>query len=157
VASEGSARDRSIEPGLVTELNTDASAKVPKFDFSFVDTPWLDQVWLRSVISDRGAIVAGRFMGEPGNRGILRFEVDQVFVPLASVGSCPPVEATICPRRTVATFVRDADRCLAPTGCRKEGDCLRESPECAPGYVLRSWRTGPGGCFAYACDPAFLR
>jgi hypothetical protein len=116
--------NRSREHRFVTALNTGASVGVPEIDFSSIEDRWLDRVWLRDSVYEHAAIVSGRFMGEPGGRGIVRFEVSQVFVPLTERASpCPHVPAHKCARGTVATFARRADRCLVQTACRSAGAC----------------------------------
>jgi len=147
---------RSSRPGLASELNTGASARVPELSFSLVETPGLDRLWLRSSVYGGKAVVTGHFMGVVGGRGIVRFEVSQVFVPLERRIACPLRRRPWCRPGTAATFQRDPDRCLVPTACRPAGGCRAELPECAPGYTLQSWRIERHGCFSYACDPAFL-
>jgi hypothetical protein len=148
--------DRSSRPGLAAELNTGASARVSELSFSLVETPGLDRLWLRGSAYDGKAIVTGHFMGVVGGRGIVRFEVSQVFVPLERKTACPLRRHPWCRPGTVATFERDRERCLVPTACRPARGCREEHPECAPGYTLRSWRIERHGCFSFACDPAFL-
>jgi hypothetical protein len=139
------------------ELNTRAGAVVPTLDLGDIDVAWLDREWLRSAVYSRGAVVAGRFVGEVGGRGIVRFEADQVFVPVATrQATCGTQAPPPCPRGTVPTFDRDADLCLVRTACVRAGACADARPECSPGYDLRSWRAGTRGCLSYACDPAFL-
>jgi len=119
---------------------------------AFVDTGWLTSRALQ-----HGAIVAGGFDGSS-------LEAAQVFVHLPdSAGLCSTDR--VLPLASIdregcgseeATFQRTDDMCLVSTGCVAPRPCPMIRPACDPGYVLSSWPTGPAGCLAFACDPAFL-
>ena len=108
----------------------------------------VDPTWLTARVLGHGAIVAGRL-----DDGIL--EAGQVFIRLPDYpGPCPGLRM-LCGDRT-ATYERDANHCLEPTGCVERHFCPLFLPECDPGYRLVSWASQPNGCAAFACDPAFL-
>lgn len=109
----------------------------------------VSQAWLESRAMGHYALVAGTFGGET-------LDATQVFVHLPDlVGPCP-MFIIRCEEGTVATYERDANRCLLPTGCAKRGACPMYLPACGPGYTLTSWSTQPSGCPAFACDPSFV-
>jgi hypothetical protein len=105
--------------------------------------------WLTSRVLAHYALVAGTF-----DRGTL--EASQVFVHLPDVvGPCPMLIIR-CEQGTVATYDRDANHCLRPTGCVSRGMCPMYIPACDEGYTLASWASKPDGCAAFACDPSFI-
>jgi hypothetical protein len=113
----------------------------------------VDTAWLSSRVLEHGALVAGRVEGSAFEA--LRLDANQVYVRLPdTVGPCP-MEELFCGDET-ATYERDENRCLVPTGCATPRACPMYIPVCDPGYVLRSWASQPAACPAYACDPAFL-
>jgi hypothetical protein len=108
----------------------------------------VDPAWLTARVLAHGALIAGRLDG-----GIL--EAGQVFIRLPDyAGPCPGLRM-LCGDRT-ATYERDANRCLEPTGCVERQFCPLFRPQCDPGYRLVSWASRPDGCPAFACDPGFL-
>jgi hypothetical protein len=140
-----------------TQLNLDISTEVPALDLARVESNWLDHAWLENRIRTRGAVLAGQFVGEPGGRGILGFQVDEVFVSLPDRARECPKPVRFCPRGMIRAYTRDVDRCLVPDGCVEANDCASAPPACPSGLVLRTWRSAPHGCREYVCDPSFLR
>ncbi|HEX8789523.1 MAG TPA: hypothetical protein VF765_01130 [Polyangiaceae bacterium] len=105
--------------------------------------------WLASRVLGHYGLVAGTFDRET-------LEATQVFVHLPDVPGPCPMLIVRCEEGTVATYERDANHCLEPTGCVSRGICPMYIPACASGYTLASWASKPGGCAAFACDPAFV-
>lgn len=145
-----------IKDGVATQLNVEASTGVPTLDLSRVEVDGIDWRWLENRVRERGAVLAGEFMGEPGGRGVLGFRANQAFVPLPDrARECPrPVRS--CPRGLARAYTRDADRCLLPEGCVVPSACGGAPPACPSGFQLRTWRSAAHGCREYACDPSFL-
>ena len=155
--SMASCEASTCERVFAVQLNARSDAAVPDVDLSLVEAHWVDHAWLENLVLDEGAVVAGRYMGEPGGRGIVRFQVNRVFAPLAGrLAACPAVVKGRCGPGKIQTYTRDGDRCLVPSVCARPSDCPTSGITCAPGYVLRSWRAPPRGCPGYACDPIFL-
>lgn len=147
----------ACEPSHAVQLNVGLDVPLPALDLSPAEVPHLDHAWLASRVFERGAVLAGTFTGVPGGRGIARFEATQVFVPLPDrIAPCPAPRARRCPRGTVETRARDADRCLVSLACQAPSRCIASPPDCAPGYALRTWRARTGACADFACDPGFL-
>ncbi|HEX8795166.1 MAG TPA: hypothetical protein VF765_29665 [Polyangiaceae bacterium] len=146
-----------LKDTVATQLNLDASTEVPALDLSRVESDWLDHAWLENRVHARGAVLAGQFIGEPGGRGVLGFQANEVFVPLPDRARECPRAARFCPRGMVRAYRRDVDRCLVPDGCVEAANCASEPPACPSGFVLRTWRSAPHGCREYVCDPSFLR
>jgi len=144
-----------MKDGSASQLNLDAATNVPTLDLSRVEIDAIDRVWLENRVRERGAVLAGQFMGEPGGRGVLGFRVNEVFVPLADRARECPHAARFCPRGMVRAYSRDADRCLVPNGCVEPSHC-GAPPTCPSRFALRTWRSAPHGCREYVCDPAFL-
>jgi hypothetical protein len=66
-------------------------------------------------------------------------DATQVFVHLPDVvGPCPTMIIR-CEEGAVATYERDANRCMVPTGCVKRGFCPMYMPTCGSGCALKSW------------------
>jgi hypothetical protein len=145
------------EPSHAVELNVALDVPLPALDLSSAEVPGLDHAWLSSRVFERGAVLSGTFTGVPGGRGIARFVASEVFVPLPDrIAPCPTPAARRCREGTIEAYTRDADRCLLDAGCLTPSRCTARPPDCAPGYVARTWRSPPGACPEYACDPAFL-
>lgn len=121
--------------------------------------PYVDQNWMTSRITDKGALVAGRLV-EGAQVGVgkeLVLDASQVFVKIPDVTqSCPRPSIMRCPGEQVHVWVRDTNRCLMPAGCVTAGACAAFVPTCADGYQLASWTGGMFACTQYACDPEFL-
>lgn len=145
-----------LKDRTASQLNLDASTDVPSIDLSRVENDAVDRAWLEDRAHAGGAILAGQFVGEPGGRGVLGFQVDEVFVPLPDRSKDCPARGAACPRPTARAYTRDADRCLVPHGCIVPSACGSVPPPCLPGFVLRTWVSSPHGCREYVCDPAFL-
>jgi len=140
----------------VIVLNTDVDVLVPTIRLTAAEVPWLDDAWLADRVLRRAAVIAGRFVGVPGEGGIRRFEVSQAFVPLPDrAGPCPRIRMRGCAPGMEESLTRDADRCQIADACVRDRACRELPPTCAPGYLLRSWRAHQA-CRTYACDPAFL-
>lgn len=144
-----------LENHIPVRLNLRTAVEVPALDLSEVDTGLIDHKWLENRIHEQGAVLAGRFIGQPGRR-IERFEASAVFVPLPDRTTSCEHRVLRCPAGTVATYARDLDRCLVPRRCIAPTACPSQLPTCAAGYVLRSWRAPPHACPDYACDASFL-
>jgi hypothetical protein len=154
VAARPVCESGACESGLVA-LNTDIDVLAPVVQLSAAEAPWLQTSWLEDRVQRRSAVLAGRLLGDPGER-IQRFEASQAFVPLPDrVGPCARPRLHGCAPGTVAVFGRDVDRCVIQTGCARPRSCRDLPPVCDQGYALRSWHEQPG-CRAYACDAAFL-
>jgi hypothetical protein len=111
--------------------------------------PLVSQAWLESRVLGHHALVAGTFDGET-------LDATQVFVHLPDVVGPCPLLIIRCEEGTVATYERDANRCLEPTGCVPRGVCPMYVPMCGSGCTLTSWSSQPSGCPAFACDPSFV-
>jgi hypothetical protein len=109
---------------------------------------WLDVPWLTTRVLERGAVVAGQLDG-------WTLHAHQVFVHLPDVVGPCGVYPLDC-RKGIATFERDENRCLVPTGCATPGPCPLYLAQCDPGYLLAWWPTQPRTCLMFRCDPAFL-
>jgi hypothetical protein len=145
-----------LKDGVAYELNLEASTEVPTLDLSRVENDATDRAWLENRVHRRGALLAGQFMGEPGGRGVLGFQANEVFVPLPDRARECSRPVRFCPRGMVRAYSRDVDRCLVPDGCVVPAHCANGPPACTSGFVLRTWRSAPHGCREYACDPSFL-
>ncbi len=111
--------------------------------------PFVSRDWLESRVLSRYALVAGTFDGQT-------LAANQVFVHLPDTwGPCPGLGIR-CEPGTVATYERDVNRCVLPTGCVPRGPCPLLIPACAAGYTRASWSSQPNGCQAFACDPSFI-
>ena len=121
--------------------------------------PLVDQNWLTFRVTDRDALVAGRFV-DGAQVGVGREKVldaSQVFLHLPDMTqSCPRFALAKCPAGKVNIFARNQDRCVVPAGCGGGGACRLMVPACAEGYSLSSWTGGVFGCTQYACDPTFI-
>jgi hypothetical protein len=142
--------------GVPSVLNVAVTVTVPRVDLSRAEPPGIDRAWLENRVHERGAVLAGHFVGEPGDRGILRFEATQVYVPLPDRAASCARRVTHCPRGKVPAYERDTDRCLVFRRCVVPSGCPAAPPSCDPGFALRSWPSPPYACRSYACDPAFL-
>jgi hypothetical protein len=138
-------------------LNAGLEVPLRAVDLSRAASTALDRTWLENRVFARGAVLAGAFVGAPDVAGIDHFVVSQVFIPIRDrTAPCEPMRARRCTPGTVDVYGRDADRCAVPMGCVVPRACAASPPDCAPGYVLRSWRSVRGGCLDFACDPGFL-
>ena len=121
--------------------------------------PLVDQNWLTFRVTERDALVAGRFV-DGAQVGVGRekvLEASQVFLHLPDMTqSCPRFALAKCPAGKVNIFARNQDRCVVPAGCGGGGACRMMVPVCAEGYSLISWTGGVFGCTQYACDPTFI-
>jgi hypothetical protein len=140
----------------VSVLNLDLDVPVATLDFSRSDLPWIDHAWVKDRVLHGGAIIAGRFGGEPGEPVIERFEITRVFVAIPDRLRPCSAPALPCGPGMIGTYSRDEDRCLVQRGCSSVGGCSRQAPACPPGYVLRSWPGEPHACLEFVCDPWFL-
>jgi hypothetical protein len=141
-----------------TRLHSTQATVGTSLDTSRASLQGVDDAWLSGRVLTKGALVAGRF--RPGHAtGINRelvLDASQVFVRLPDVTqSCPRVAPPRCQAGTVASWQRNADRCIMPAGCTTAGACAAVVTTCAPGYQPVSW-TGARGCTMTACDPEFL-
>ncbi len=123
--------------------------------------PLVDQDWLTFRITDKDAIVAGRFVNGAqvgvGTEKVL--DASQVFVHLPDMTqSCPRLAVQpACPSGQVQIWTRNENRCPMPAGCSTNfGTCRFAVPTCSAGYELQTWKGGAYGCDRYVCDPAFL-
>jgi hypothetical protein len=121
--------------------------------------PLVDQNWLTFRITDKDALVAGKFVDGAqvgaGREKVL--QASQVFVKLPDMTqSCPKMPAPFCSGTKVNAWVRDHNRCTVPGACVQPGVCAQYVPSCAPGYSLTSWTGGARACTQYACDPDWL-
>ena len=145
-----------LKETVASQLNLDASTDVPRVDLSRMENDETNRVWLESRVHERGAVLAGQFIGEPGGRGVLGFQANEVFVPLPDRARECPRPVRFCPRGMARAYRRDADRCLVPSGCVVPSNCANSPPACPAGFALRAWRSAPHGCREYVCDPSFL-
>jgi hypothetical protein len=107
----------------------------------------VDTAWLHARILEHGALVAGHI-------DAATLYAAQVFVRLPDViGPCPDYEIDCHDK--AATYSRDENRCLIPTGCAVPENCPIDL-ECRAGYRAVLWRTQPAACTSFDCDPAFL-
>jgi hypothetical protein len=121
--------------------------------------PLVDQNWLTARVTDKGALVAGRFVNASQfGAGVERIlDAAQVFVKLPDMTqSCPRPSLPLCPGSKQNVWVRDTNLCTMPAGCAAPGACAAFVPSCEDGYSLQSWTGGVFACTQYACDPAFL-
>jgi hypothetical protein len=136
-------------PPVARRLNVGSPLSLHDIDVTRVEEPWIDHAWLHDRVLMHGALVAARY--EDGS-----LNATQVFLRLPEqVGPCAEVKGPACGTGEVATFTRDANRCLVPAGCSYPDICPLPLPRCAPGYKLQSWLTGSLACAAFACDPTF--
>ncbi len=110
--------------------------------------PFVDRGWLTSRVMTRGAVVLGHVAG-------MTLEAAQVYLRLPELKGPCPMYRILCGDRT-ATYERDDNRCLLPTGCVVRTACPLVIPACQRGYRLVDWATLPHGCPEYACDPEFI-
>ncbi|MBL8914434.1 MAG: hypothetical protein JNM17_27255 [Archangium sp.] len=121
--------------------------------------PNVDQNWMTFRITDKDALVAGKFVDGAqvgaGREKVL--DAAQVFVKLPDMTqSCGRTSAPLCSPSKVNTFVRDENRCVMPAGCVTPGACAAVVPACAEGYSLVSWTGGSRACTQHVCDPSWL-
>lgn len=130
-------------------LDSERWHPIASVSMSHAGLPFVSRDWLESRVLSHYALVAGTFDGKT-------LEANQVFVHLPdTVGPCPGLGIR-CEPGTVATYERDANRCVIPTGCVPMGPCPMLIPACSAGYTRASWASQPNGCQAFACDPSFI-
>lgn len=119
--------------------------------------PWVQRSWLVRRMLQGRALVAGTLSVEQASTAAFKELVaEQLFFRLPEKeGPCPKVPEPLCQSGTAFVYTRSEDRCLVFQGCVQPGVCAQYMPICDEGYVLRQWPTAPGGCPAFACDPAF--
>eukprot|EP01133_Synstelium_polycarpum_P006742 gene6742-7836_t len=138
-------------------LNSASTGTVTDFSEPYTaSTSFIDAAWLRARILDSNfggrAIVQGSVQSD-------RFNIVRVFVRLPDpLEHCVgPIEPA-CKEGMVATYRRDANRCVSWNGCVKPGPCVRSLPICQQGYNLIGIPSAPNGCI-YSnpiCDADFL-
>jgi hypothetical protein len=129
-----------------TEVNVGGETPFDDLDVSAALVPFETASWVTGRVLEGGALVAGSIAS-----GVFRAGV--VFVRLPDDVRCDEPTET-CEPGHVATFTRDANRCLVAAGCERRAACPLDIIACEPGYVRTSW-PGAHGCHAFACDPAF--
>lgn len=144
-----------LEQAVPVRLNLDTPVEVPSIDLSRVENDAIDRKWLDDRIHERGAVLAGSFFGQAGE-GIERFVATAVFVPLPDRQTSCEHRVRRCRAGMVPAYERDVDRCPVFTQCVVPRPCPAQPPQCAAGYVLRSWRAPPHACPDWACDASFL-
>lgn len=141
-----------------TKLNAGGSTLFDGLTVKDAALPRVDQNWLSSRVTERGAIVTGAFVkGQLISGSYERIlSASQVFVKLPEeIGPCPLAKMPACAAGKVRAYVRDSNRCVLPAACVVPGACAAFLPTCADGYTLQSWSGGQFACPVYACDPTF--
>jgi hypothetical protein len=121
--------------------------------------PLVDQNWLTFRVTDKDALVAGKFVDGAVINGQQEkvLSASQVFLKIPDMTqSCGRPAIAMCPAGSRNVWTRDQNRCSVPAGCATSGACAAFVPACADGYSLISWTGGPFACPQYACDPSFL-
>lgn len=142
-----------------TKLHTTSSILFHDLSVERAAKPLVDQNWMTARVTDKGALVAGRFVnGAQVGTGVERvLDAAQVFVKLPDMTqSCPRTSLPLCPSPKQNVWVRNTNLCTMPAGCAQPGACAAYVPSCEDGYSLQSWTGGMFACTQYACDPAFL-
>jgi hypothetical protein len=133
----------------VTTISVDSAA------MGFVDTDWLVHR-----VQTGGALVAASLIAgaqyPAGTEQVL--DATQVFLHLPEgMGPCPALMQLNCAATgQLNTFVRNADRCIIPTGCESPGVCSMMMPNCASGYTATSYRSQNHACPSVTCDPTWI-
>jgi hypothetical protein len=140
------ARAESDGGDSATEVNLDHATPFATLDVAAALAPHVTEAWVAERVLDGSAIVAGDVASDT-------LHASAVFLRVPEHVTCG-WHAGTCDAGDVATFERDASRCLVPTGCAHRAVCPLDIPECPSGYVRASW-TGKDGCASFACDPAF--
>ena len=142
-----------------TKLNSTSTTLHHDLDVGRASMTAVDQNWLTFRVTDKDALVAGRFVEGATVNGTKEQVLDasQVFLKIPDMTqSCGRPAIARCPDGKVNLWTRDENRCTRPAGWGGGGACAAVVPACAEGYTLMSWTGGPFGCTQYACDPAFL-
>lgn len=142
-----------------TKLHSTTKTLHHDLDVTRAAMPGVDQSWLTFRVTDRDALVAGRFRdGAKVGAGVEKvLDASQVFVKLPDMTqSCPRPAIALCPSGKVNVWTRDENRCQMPAGCGGGGACAAVVPACTEGYTLVSWTGGPFACTQHACDPDWL-
>lgn len=142
-----------------TKLNSTARTYFSSYSVDQAAKPLVDKSWLIGRIQNHGALVAGAVVNGGWFAGGFEkvLSANQVFIRLPEIiGPCPLTRFPPCPSGEAEVFSRTPDRCIVPSGCVTPHYCAAYIPGCDEGYTLVSWRSGPYGCDAYACDPSFL-
>jgi hypothetical protein len=142
-----------------TKLHTSGQILHHDLDVAPASLTGVDQDWVTFKVTDRDALVAGRFVDGATVNGtrekVLR--ASQVFVKLPErINPCGRPYITQCEEGQVNTWTRDINHCMVPTGCGGGGACIQVVPSCAEGYTLISWTGGRFACTQHACDPSWL-
>jgi hypothetical protein len=140
------------------KLNSTTTRAFAGYDVSRASFSFVDQTWLTARVEFHDAIVAGKFTATGTFPGGTAYSLDasQVYVKLGEMQHCPTLMQPNCPSGQVATFKRNADRCVVFDQCVTAGICPLFMPSCNAGYTLASWKTAPSACNGYACDPTFV-
>ena len=131
-----------------TEVNVGGETPFDELDVSSALVPFETASWVTGRVLEGGALVAGSIAA-----GV--FHAGAIFVRLPDDVRCHEPKETCEPGR-VATFTRDANRCLVASGCERRAACPLDIIACEPGYMRTSW-PGAHGCDAFACDPRSTR
>jgi hypothetical protein len=144
---------------IATLVNTYERYGFDDIDVSAAALPWVDRTWLASRVAEHDAVVAAswaRRSDEDIDDDEWILKASQVYVHLPDrVGPCPAPAVVPCDPGTIATFERNADRCVIQAGCVHPAYCPMYLPYCEDGYSLAMWR-GRSGCAEFACDPTFV-
>lgn len=142
-----------------TKLHTTSKTLFHDLSVERASMPNVDQNFMTFRITDKDALVAGKFV-DGAQVGVGREKVldaAQVFVKLpVSTQACARPSAPLCSPSKVNTFARDENRCVMPAGCVTPGACAAVVPACAEGYSLVSWTGGNRACTQHVCDPSWL-
>src|SRR6202035_267505 len=123
---------------LVHPVNGEGAHPLDAVSVAGVTARLVDAAWLTARVVSRGALVAGHLAGEA-------LDADQVYLRLPDVVGPCSLRLLHC-GDDVATFDRDVNRCLVPTGCAVRGFCPQFVPSCDPGYQLVEWPSEPQAC-----------
>ncbi len=142
-----------------TKLHTTTKTLHHDLDVSRAALTGVDQNWLTFRVTNKDALVAGRFVDGAlvGTTKEKVLSASQVFLKIPDMTqSCGRPFLAQCPAGKVNVWARNENRCMVPAGCGGGGACTAVVPSCADGYTLVSWAGGPFACTQHACDPSWL-
>lgn len=115
----------------------------------------VDDRWMRSRVTDKGAVVAAALVRR-GDKTVL--DVGQVFMRLPEPSqSCPRIALPSCAAGYTLSWARNENRCLLPAGCVIQSPtCPLIRPWCDPDYSAMSWNGGTSACPRAVCDPTWV-